>query len=43
VANIKQAFDELKAVDPPASENQSESNGKTEKKEPHQESGKDAH
>jgi TatA/E family protein of Tat protein translocase len=43
VTNIKQAFDELKAGDRPASENQSEGNGKTEKKEPHQESGKDGH
>jgi TatA/E family protein of Tat protein translocase len=43
VANIKQAFDELKATEQPASEDQSESNGKTEKKEQHQESEKDAH
>ena len=39
----KQAFDELKASDQPASEDQSESNAETEKKEQHQESGKDAH
>jgi TatA/E family protein of Tat protein translocase len=43
VANIKQAFDELNATDQPASEDQSESNAKTEKKEQHQESEKDAH
>jgi TatA/E family protein of Tat protein translocase len=40
---VKQAFDELKATDQPASEDQSESNAETEKKEQHQESGKDAH
>ncbi|MGD2022559.1 MAG: twin-arginine translocase TatA/TatE family subunit [Desulfobacterales bacterium] len=39
---VKQAFDELKATDQTASEEESESNAETEKKEPHQESGKDA-
>jgi sec-independent protein translocase protein TatB len=43
VANIKQAVDELNASDRPASEDQSESNGETEKKEQNQESGKDGH
>jgi sec-independent protein translocase protein TatB len=41
MANIKQASDGLKDTDRPASEDQSESNGKKEKKEQHQESGKD--
>jgi TatA/E family protein of Tat protein translocase len=39
--NVKQAFDELKAIDPPASEDESESNAETEKKEQDRESGKD--
>jgi TatA/E family protein of Tat protein translocase len=39
---VKQAFDELKATDRPASEDQSESKAETEKKEQHQESEKDA-
>jgi len=39
--NVKQAFDELKATDPSASEDESESNAETEKKKPHQGSGKD--
>jgi TatA/E family protein of Tat protein translocase len=39
--NVKQAFDELKATDPTASENESESSSETEKKEKHQGSGKD--
>ena len=40
--NIKQAFDELNATDRAASEEEPESNAETEKKEPHQGSGKDA-
>jgi sec-independent protein translocase protein TatB len=43
VANIKQAVDELNASDRPASKDQSESNGETEKKEQNQELGKDGH
>jgi TatA/E family protein of Tat protein translocase len=39
---VKQAFDELKATEKPAAEDQSESNAETEKKEQHQEPGKDA-
>jgi TatA/E family protein of Tat protein translocase len=39
--NIKPAFDELKATDRTASEDESESNAETEKKKPHQGSGKD--
>jgi TatA/E family protein of Tat protein translocase len=38
----KQAFDELKATDQTAPEEEPASNAETEKKEPHQESGKDA-
>ena len=40
---LKQAFDELKAPDQTASEKKPESNAKTDKKELHRESGKDAH
>jgi TatA/E family protein of Tat protein translocase len=39
---VKQAFDELNANDRAASEEEPESNAETEKKEPHQGSGKDA-
>ena len=39
---LKQAFDELQAPDQTASEEEPESNAETEKKEPHQESEKDA-
>ena len=39
--NVKPAFDELKATDPIASEDESESSAETEKKEKHQGSGKD--
>lgn len=39
--NAKQAFDELNTTDQTASEEEPESNAETEKKEPHQESGKD--
>jgi TatA/E family protein of Tat protein translocase len=38
---VKQAFDELNATDQPASEDQPESNAETQKKEQHQEPGKD--
>jgi TatA/E family protein of Tat protein translocase len=38
---VKQAFDELNATDQPASEDQSENNAETQKKEQHQEPGKD--
>lgn len=38
----KQALDELKATDQTATEEEPASNAETEKKEPHQESGKDA-
>ena len=38
---VKQAFDELNATDQTASEEEPESNAETEKKEPHQKSGKD--
>ena len=39
--NVKKAFDELKATDRTASEDESESSAEPEKKEPHQGSGKD--
>ena len=39
--NAKQAFDELNATDQSAPEDESDSNAVTEKKEPHQGSGKD--
>lgn len=39
--NVNQAFDELKDSDPTASEEESESNAETQKKEQHQGSGKD--